>query len=52
MAIVFCIEHFLILCAVFARCLVSEKPKWVQIAIAKEDYEKKQEADKKKEKKE
>lgn len=49
-AIVFCIEHFLILCAVIARCLVSEKPKWVRIAIAKEDYEKKQEAKEKKEK--
>ena len=50
MAIVFCIEHFLILCAVFARCLVSDKPKWVRIAIAKEDYEKKQEDREKKQK--
>ena len=49
-AIVFCIEHFLILCAVIARCLVSEKPKWVRIAIAKEDYQKKQEAKERKEK--
>ena len=50
MAIVFCIEHFLILCAVFARCLVCEKPKWVRIAIAKENYERAQEAKEKKEK--
>lgn len=49
-AIVFCIEHFLILCAVISRCLVSEKPKWVRIAIAKEEYEKAQEAKERKEK--
>nr|XP_058973340.1 anoctamin-10-like [Pocillopora verrucosa] len=49
-AIVFCIEHFLILCAVIARCLVSEKPKWVRIAVAKENYEKAQEEKKKKQK--
>ena len=49
-AIVFCIEHFLILCAVFARCLVCEKPKWVRIAVAKENYERAQEAKEKKEK--
>ena len=51
-AIVFCIEHFLILCAVFSRCLVSEKPKWVRIAIAKEEYEKGQETMKRKDKRE
>ena len=50
MAIVFCIEHFLILCTVISRCLVSEKPKWVRIAIAKEEYEKAQEAKERKEK--
>ena len=49
-AIVFCIEHFLILCAVFARCLVCEKPKWVRIAVAKENYERAQEAKENKEK--
>ena len=49
-AIVFCIEHFLILCAVFARSLVCEKPKWVRIAVAKENYERAQEAKEKKEK--
>ena len=50
MAIVFCIEHFLILCAVIARCLVAEKPKWVRIAVAKENYEKAQEEKKRKQK--
>ena len=49
-AIVFSIEHFLILCAVIARCLVSEKPKWVRIAVAREEYEKKQEEKQRKEK--
>ncbi|KAJ7384777.1 hypothetical protein OS493_020369 [Desmophyllum pertusum] len=49
-AIVFCIEHFLILSAVFARCLVCEKPKWVRTAVAKENYERAQETKEKKEK--
>lgn len=49
-AIVFSIEHLLILCAVIARCLVSEKPKWVRIAVAREEYEKRQEEKQSKEK--
>ena len=50
MAIVFSIEHLLILCAVIARWLVSEKPKWVRIAVAREEYEKRQEEKQSKEK--
>ncbi|XP_028413837.1 anoctamin-8-like [Dendronephthya gigantea] len=41
---VFAFEHFLILSALFITWFVNSKPKWVRVAIAKEKYEKKMEA--------
>jgi len=35
---VFSCEHFLILCAVLARFLVSDRPKWVRVAIERKNY--------------
>ncbi|KAK3710543.1 hypothetical protein QZH41_009363 [Actinostola sp. cb2023] len=37
--IVFSCEHFLILCAVLARVLVSDRPKWVRVAIDRKNYQ-------------
>ena len=42
-AIVFCCEHFLILCVALAKWFVADKPKWVRVAIARDNYEKGQE---------
>ncbi|KXJ04585.1 hypothetical protein AC249_AIPGENE17195, partial [Exaiptasia diaphana] len=38
-AIVFSCEHFLILCAVLAKVLVSDRPKWVRVAIERKNYQ-------------
>lgn len=37
--IVFSCEHLLILCAVLAKVLVSDRPKWVRIAIERRNYQ-------------
>ena len=43
MAIVFSCEHFLILCVALAKWFIADKPKWVRVAIARDNYEKEQE---------